>query len=271
MRRFVAAFVALVASTMAVAHAQNYATPRPIPATTSRPALHRAAIARAIVERFHLGLAHLEARQWDAAGAEFNAVLALDPPEPQGSTAAYDLGIAQAGAGRNDDAAAAFALALKRDPQFLAAMANLIAVDVRRGKLPEARAVADRFVAAAPDSARALYSRGLVALRTGDLAGARDDFSKLLRNDPQYAVAHYDLGVAQAQAGEYAGAQREFSSALAIAPSYARARFALGTVLLHQGDRANARLAFERAAKDAGDDVALRVLADEMTRSIGAP
>jgi len=256
---------------MSLAHAQSYSTPRPIPATTSQPALHKAAIARAVAERFHLGIAHLEAREWDAAASEFSAILTLDPPEPQGSTAAYDLGIAQAGAGHNDDAARAFALALQRDPQFLAAMANLIAVDVRRGSLSEARATADRFVAAAPASARALYSRGLVALRTGDLATARDDFSKLLNNDPQYAVAHYDLGVAQAQAGEYVAAQREFANALAIAPSYARARFALGTVLLHQGDRTNARLAFERASKDAGDDVTLRGLADEMTRSIAAP
>jgi tetratricopeptide (TPR) repeat protein len=233
--------------------------------------LHRQAVERAITERFHLGLAHLDAREWDGAIAEFNAILALDPNEPQGSTAAYDLGIAQANADRNDDASHSFALALKRDPGFLAAMANLIAVDVRRGDLSGARATADRFVAAAPSSARALYSRGLVALRSGDLAIARDDFSKLLHNDPQYAVAHYDLGLANVQSGDYDAAQREFSSAVDIAPGYARARFALGTVLLHQGDRSNARLAFERASRDAGDDATLRGLADQMMQAIAAP
>ncbi len=271
MRRSIYFFVALVACGTNGAQAQSYATPQPVPATTSAPALHRQAVERAIVERFHIGLAHLDAREWDAAAAEFGAILALDPSEPQGSTAAYDLGIAQANAGHNDDAAGSFALALKRDPGFLAAMANLIAVDMRRGDVAAARATADRFVAAAPASARALYSRGLVALRGGDLATARDDFSKLLHNDPQYAVAHYDLGLANVQSGDYAAAQREFASALEIAPSYARARFAHGTVLLHQGDRAGARLAFARAAKDAGDDVSLRGLADDMMQSIAAP
>jgi len=263
--------IALVACSVRYAHAQTYATPRPVPATTSAPALHRQAVERAIVERFHLGLANLAAHDWNAASAEFTAILALRPNEPQGSTAAYDLGLAQANAGREDDAATSFALALRRDPKFLAAMANLIAVDIRRGDLAAARTTADRFVAVAPASARALYSRGLVALKTGDVATARADFSKLLHDDPQYAVAHYDLGIANVQGGDYEAAQREFTNALDIAPGYARARFALGTVLLHQGDRSNARLAFERAAKDAGDDATLRNLAGEMVQAIGSP
>ena len=271
MGRTVLVLVAFCIAATSFALAQTYGTPRPLPNTTSAPALHRQAVAREIVERFHLGLAHLDAREWDGAAAEFNAVLALNPSEPQGSTAAYDLGIAQASAGRYDEAAKAFEIALARDPEFLAAMANLIGVDVRRGDMKAARAVADRFVAAAPHSARALYSRGLVALRTGDTVTARADFSTLLRNDPQYAVAYYDLGVADAHGEDYASAQREFSSALAIAPSYARARFALGTVLLREGDRANARLAFDRAAQDAADDAGLRTLATDMSKSIAGP
>jgi tetratricopeptide (TPR) repeat protein len=268
MQRTFAGIVALCALSTGVAHAQTYATAQPLPATTSAPALHRQAIQREIVERFHLGLANLDSRDWDSAAAEFRAILALDPSEPQGSTAAYDLGIAQANAGRDGEAAHAFANALELDRNFLAAMANLIAVDVRRGDMQEARSVADRFVAAAPDSARALYSRGLVALKTGDAATARDDFSKLLRNDPQYAVAHYDLGLAQAQSGDYAAAQREFATALDLSPTYARASFALGTVLLHLGDRTGARLAFERAAHDAADDGSLRDLALDMGKSL---
>jgi tetratricopeptide (TPR) repeat protein len=260
--------VALCALSASPAHAQSYVTPQPVTATTSAPALHRQAVQREIVERFHLGLAHLDGRDWEAAAAEFRAVIALNPSEPQGSTAAYDLGIALANGGHEDDAARAFEAALDRDRGFLAAMANLIAVDVRRGDLRGARAVADRFVAASPDSARALYSRGLVALKTGDAATARADFSKLLSNDPEYAVAHYDLGLAQAQGGDYAAAQREFNAALDLAPSYARARFALGTVLLHFGDRTNARIAFERAAADATDDATLRDLALDMGKSI---
>jgi Flp pilus assembly protein TadD len=258
------------ALTTAPAVAQTYGA-SPVPRSTSPATLHAQAVQREIVERFHLGLAALDARRWSDAEAEFTRILALDPREPQGSTAAYDLGLAQAQSGQYDDAARSFEHAISLDPGFLAAMGNLIAVDVTRGDLAGARAVADRFLALAPDSARALYARGLVALQSGDLAGARDDFSKLLRNDPQYAVAHYDLGITEVRAGQYDDAQREFQTALQLAPSYARARFALGTVLLHAGDRSGARSSFDRAAADASDDPTLRGLAIEMRNAIAAP
>lgn len=225
---------------------------------------------RAIVERFHRGLAAMSARQWSTASAEFDAVLRLTPPEPQGSTAAYDAAIAQANLGRYDDAARDLRAALARDPTFLAAMANLIAVDLHRHDLAEARAIANRFIALAPESARAHYSRGIVALATNDLSAAREDFSQLLKTDPQYAVAHYDLGVTEVRLGNYGAAETEFSTALQLAPAYARARFALGTVLLHDGDRSGAKAAFERAARDASDDPSLRDLAIEMRNAIAA-
>ncbi len=75
-------------------------------------------------------------------------------------------------------------------------MANLISVDIARGDLTQARQRRDRYVMHRdPDSARALYSRGIVALRSGDAGTAREDFGKLLRDNPSYAVAHYDLAL----------------------------------------------------------------------------
>jgi len=270
MRLHWCALAAICALSALPAVAQTYES-TPVPHSTSAAVMHDQAVQREIIERFHLGLHALGARRWDDAIAEFTRVLALHPREPQGSTAAYDLGIAQAQSGANDQAAQSFERAIALDPGFLAAMANLIATDVSRGDLKDARTVADRFVALAPESARALYARGLVALATGDLAVARDDFGKLLRNDPQYAVAHYDLGIVEVRAGRYDEARREFQAALGLAPAYARARFALGTVLLHDGDRAGARSTFDRAASDASDDPSLRGLAIEMRNAIATP
>ena len=249
--------------------AQVY-TPAPQPATTSLPALHAQGVMRLVVERFHRGTAAFDRKNWSGAIAEFQAVLAMNPPEPQGSTAAYDLGVAQAHLGKYDDAATSFRIAIAKDPGFLAAMANLVATDLRRNNIAEARTVADRFVALAPDSARAHYSRGLAAIAGNDFSAARDDFSQLLKADPRYAVAHYDLGVAETHLGSYAAAATEFNAALALSPGYARARFALGTVLLRNGDRAAAREAFDRAARDAADDPSLRGLATEMRDAIAA-
>ncbi len=212
----------------------------------------------------------MASRDWARAHDEFTAALRLNPPEPQASTAAYDAGIADANLAHYDDAAKEFRDAIARDSGFLAAMANLVAVDLERNDVAEARSIANRFVALAPDSARAHYSRGLAALAANDLATARDDFAQLLKSDPKYAVAHYDLGVTEVRLGHYTAASSEFSAALQLSPGYARARFALGTILLRNGDRAGAREAFDRAARDANDDPSLRSLAIELRNAIAA-
>ncbi len=256
------------ASAAAQCGAQTYSTPRPVPRTTSVPELRALAVRREIQERFTLGINDLRHAQWTQGAAEFERIVSLRPPEPQASTAHYDLGIAYANLQRLENAAAQFRSAIAGDPGFLAAMANLVAVDLARHDLAEARAVADRFVAAAPDSARALYSRGIVALNSGANAAAEADFGRLLSVDPRYAVAHYDLGLAQTKLGKYASAAHEFSMALDLAPNYARARFALATILLRQGNRSEARSAFQRVVDDPNGDPALRNLAIAMRDAI---
>ncbi|HTA38526.1 MAG TPA: tetratricopeptide repeat protein, partial [Candidatus Acidoferrales bacterium] len=248
----------------APAIAQTYPMNTPVPRTTSVPALRNAAVAREVEERFKIGLDALSRSDWKAAAAEFERITALNPPEPKGSTAHYDLAIAQANLGGNDDAARNLRAAIALDPGFLAAMANLVSVDLARGDLKEARSAADRFLALAPDSARALYSRGLVALKDGDAQTARDDFGKLLQQNPAYAVAHYDLALAEEKLGNYAAAERELRASIQLAPSYARAQFALGAVLLHLGRKSEAKSAFAQANQDASQDPALANIAAAM-------
>lgn len=246
------------------ARAQLYPSQSPKPRTTDVPMLHEAAVRREIHERFTIGVDAEIRGDWHAAIPEFERIIELYPPEPQGSTANYDLAIAYANVGRYDDAATGFRAAIDLDPGFLAAMANLVAVDIKRGNLRDARTFADRFIALAPDSARALYSRGLVALRSGDATTAAADFGRLLARNPNYAIAHYDLGLAEQTLGNDTDAERDFTDALSLAPSYARARFALGTLLLKRGDRNGARAAFAQAARDAQGDPALENLAIAM-------
>jgi Flp pilus assembly protein TadD len=240
----------------------------PVPRTTSAPALRDLATQREVEERFRIGLDDLAGHDWKGAASEFSRIVSLNPPEPKGSTARYDLAIAEAKLQRYDDAARELRAAIALDPGFLAAMANLIAVDLSRGDLREARAVADRFVALAPDSARALYARGIVALQDGDAAAARADFGKLLSANPSYAVAHYDLALAEERLGQLDAAERELRAALSLAPKYARAEFALGAVLLRQGRKSEAREAFVQTMRDAAGDPALQNIAAAMRDSI---
>lgn len=264
-----AALLLLLATTTTIA--QTYPTQSPVPSTTSAPALRGLATKREIEERFKIGL-DAEARgDWKSAASEFERIVALRPAEPQGSTARYDLAIAYANLQHNEDAARQLRAAIALDPGFLAAMANLVSVDIALGNLLEARKTAERYIALAPDSARALYSRGIVALQSGDAATARDDFGKLLHANPSYAVAHYDLALAEERLGSYSAAERELRSALVLAPGYARARFALGVVLLREGEHAAARNEFARATLDAAGDPALENIAAAMRDSIKNP
>lgn len=264
MRRwFAAASLLTFAAATAAAAAQTYSAPTPEPRSTDPAALVARANAREVHERFMRGVAAEERADWSAAATEFRRVVALDPPEPKGSSARYDLALAETHLGRDDAAVALLAEALHRDPRFAAAAANLVAVELRRGDLTAARRAADRYLALAPGAVLARYGRGLAALRAGDLATARDDFRALIDADPSYATAHYDLALVELRAGRDDTARAELQLALALAPSYARASFALGTVLVRAGRNADARVAFDRCARDA-DDPALRALAIDL-------
>ncbi len=266
----IAPLLVLVLALGGPAGAQSYARGTPPPRTTDPAVLAAQVRERELHERFARGVAAEERGDWDRAAAEFARAIALDPPEPRGSTARYDLALAEAMRGRDDAAAQLLTEALHRDPGFAAAAANLVAVQLRRGDLAAARAAAERFVAIAPDAARARYARGLVALRAGDLSAARADFRALAEADPAYAPAHYDLALIELRAGRDDAARAELDRALALAPGYARARFALGTVLLRGGQRGDARAAFERCARDAADP-ALRALALDLRDRLASP
>jgi len=259
LRRLLCALV-LAGLSAGAAWAQGYPAPASVPRTTDPARLRAQALDREIHERFSRGLAAEAREDWSAAIPEFERIIVLDPPEPRGSTARYDLAIARARSGDFPHAITLLEAALERDPGFTAAAANLVTVNTLAGNLDAARAAADRFVALAPASARARYERGIIALRAGDLATARSDFRVLIAGDPAYAVAHYDLALVEIRSEAFPAAELELESALALAPAYARARFALGTVLLRLGRRADARTAFDRAAQDASD-LALRALA----------
>jgi tetratricopeptide (TPR) repeat protein len=262
-KRVVASLLALVAAATAAASAQTYSGPTPQPRSTDVGALSAQARAREVRERFMRGVAAEERSDWSGAAVEFTRVVTLDPPEPKGSSARYDLALADAHLGRYDAAIALLEEALHRDPRFAAAAANLVAVELQRGDLAGARRAADQYLALAPDSILARYGRGLAALRAGDLVTARADFRALIAADPKYATAHYDLAVVELRAGRDDAARAELELALGLAPNYARANFALGTVLVRAGRRADARIAFDRCARDA-EDPALRALAIDL-------
>ena len=176
----VASLLALAAVTSA-AFAQTYSRPTPSPRLTDPGSLAARIRDREVHERFARGVSAEERSDWSGAAAEFRRVIALDPPEPKGSSARYDLALAESRLGHDDVAAGLLQEALHRDPGFAAAAANLVAIQLRRGDGPAALAAAERYLAIAPTAFLARYGHGLAALRAGDLAAARADFRALDR------------------------------------------------------------------------------------------
>jgi tetratricopeptide (TPR) repeat protein len=250
----------LAALAPGVVLAQAYPVATPVVRTTAAAQLDAVARDREVAERFRRGLDAESKGDWHSAVAEFSRVVSLAPPEPRGSTAHYDLGIAQVHTGEYAAAQSSFGEALRLDPGFAAAAANLVAAALAAGDVSAARRAADQFVALAPSSLRARYSRGLVALKQNDLATARTDFTMLTAMSPAYALAHYNLAVTEIRAGDYASAQNELQAALALSPGYARARFALATLMVRSDRRAEASADLARVIQDA-DDPSLRALA----------
>ena len=263
MFRIAAWALLLAASAPATALAQAYPAAAPVARTTAPAQLDALARDREAAERFRRGLDAMSHGDWRTSTTEFTRVVALDPAEPRGSTARYDLGIAQAHLGDYSSAEGNFDEALRRDPGFAAAAANLVDTALQAGETARARRAADRFIAIAPSSLRARYSRGLVALQQNDLTTARADFAALTAAAPSYALAHYNLAVTEVRSGDYAAAQTELQAAIALSPSYARARFALATLLLRADKRAEATADLDRVIQDA-DDPSLRALAQSL-------
>jgi len=260
LKKLLAALVLSAAAWPFALRAQTYPDMRPVPRTTDRAVLSAQVLEREVRERFRIGFeAELQGR-WREACVEFERIIVLHPAEPGFSSAYYDLGLARAQLREYEAAAASFRAAVVRDPEFIAARANLVSVDLLRNDLVAARRDADDLITRAPSSARALYERGVTALRSGDNATALHDFGALLASNPAYATGRYDLALAQIESGRLDDAERELRSALALAPTYARARFTLGVVELRIGKKQDARADFDRAAHDA-QDVTLRNLA----------
>jgi tetratricopeptide (TPR) repeat protein len=267
MLRIAAGVLLLAVLAPSIAAAQAYPAATPAPRTTSPAQLDALARDREVAERFKRGLDAAARADWRTSAAEFERVVALDPAEPRGSTARYNLGIADAHIGAYPAAEDAFDEALKRDPGFAAAAANLVETALQAGDVTRARQAADRFVAIAPSSLRARYSRGLVALKQNDFATARTDFGALTAASPSYALAHYDLAVTEIRAGNFAAAQNELESALALSPGYSRARFALATLMLRADRRAEASADLARVAREA-EDPSLRALATTLNERL---
>lgn len=139
--------------------------------------------------------------------------------------------------------------ALRLQPDYAEALANLGNLRFRTGQPDEAKKLLRRAIELKPDHAEAHLTLGVVLHAEGDLQGAADAYRRSAELDPTVVLAHSNLGIALDGLGDNTGAIEAYRRAIEINPEYAPAHNGLGKVLWQDGQVAEAVQAMQQAVR----------------------
>jgi len=143
---------------------------------------------------------------------------------------------------------AATLAAARSNPQDIESVMAAARVMRRQGDKAGALALLDTSAPIAPNDARLLRDRGLLALELGAVARARDHLGKAVENGSRDWHTHSALGSALAAGGDQKGAQRHFAEALKQAPDNPVVLNNLALSMALEGRRAEAEQMLRQAA-----------------------
>jgi len=146
-----------------------------------------------------LGKAHIAKRQFDAAIADFNAALAIDP---ESVSALVERGTAYYNKGQPRRALEDFEVAtrLDREHAYPYIYRGRIARD--RGELEVALAAFDEGIARNPEIHDAYCERGRILVKKKEFGRAVADLTEAIRSDPRCAIAYRSRAGARDGLGE---------------------------------------------------------------------
>ncbi len=230
----------------------------------------------------NLGRIHLADGEVDAARAQFEQALTLNP---RNAEALLNLGAIHRTEGRLGRAEHFVKRALQVDPSSIGALAELaelerdqgdleesvrlyreaLSIDdsrpalhlglgdslQRAGRFDEAEAAFRTVLGLDPDSYEAHYNLGVTHFNRGRLDDAVEEFTKALDLDgasPRSALAYNNLGGIHLRRGERDQALEMYSRAAQAAPGHLESRYNLGVLLLQDGKAGEAIPRLERAA-----------------------
>ncbi|MEZ5329486.1 MAG: tetratricopeptide repeat protein [Verrucomicrobiales bacterium] len=205
---------------------------------------------------YQLAELDLAEKQYDAALARLESERNRNPAS---AATCYMLGKVYAEQKDWDKAEGQLLEAIKLDPNFLHAYDLLLNGYVEAGKLPEALARVEDFVAKNPDNAGALLQLAQMQNRVGDGASARDTYEKVLALKPDAAVAANNLAWLYSEAFNnperaYELAQR----ARDLLPDNGAVADTLGWIIYKQQDYPRALALLREAAAKAPDDAGMQ-------------
>ena len=140
---------------------------------------------------------------------------------PDDSGAHYNLGVAYAGVGRWEDAAASYQEAIRLGANLPRAHNNLCVAYAQLGRTDDAIAACKRAVAIEPTYAEAFYNLALIEARRDHWQEALGPASDAVRLRPDLARPHFLLAVIHNALGDPAAAEKERTALRAIDPDEA--------------------------------------------------
>jgi tetratricopeptide (TPR) repeat protein len=149
------------------------------------------------------------------------------------------------GAGRYEEAVAAYRGALELEPENPTALRSLGFTLHEAGRLEESAVALRNMVRLLPRHALAQLELATVLLEKGDLEEAIETFRVVLEQDPEFEQAHLNLGVALSRLGRWPEAAESFSKVLELDGRDQDARLHLAVSLDELG-RAEESLALVR-------------------------
>jgi tetratricopeptide (TPR) repeat protein len=208
--------------------------------------------------RYNLGLALAGAGRAQEAAAEFRQTLAL---QPRHAFAHFELGKAAFLAGQWREAIRAFEAALVADPRFVDARANLARAHVRLDQPQEALAHYRRALADEPGATDLRQELVALLIRTGR-GGDEALLREALRWDERNIGAWFALGNLLARQQRFDEAMASYQGALRLEPAYVQARNNLANCQLVTGHLTEAIANYEAVLRANPDDpTAMRNLA----------
>ncbi|MCR4288211.1 MAG: tetratricopeptide repeat protein [Deltaproteobacteria bacterium] len=197
------------------------------------------------VVHYRLGVVHLNERKFPEALKELTEAVAAYPEDPSYHNA---LGLAYFARAMNKEGAAHMLEAVRLDPKFSEAHANLSAVYIAEGRwdsaIAEAKAALDNIFYRTPEIAS--YNMGRAYFSKGDYKAALEAFKKAIEANANYPDAHYNLGQAYDKLNNWKGAVEAYERAVRITPDYIEAHYGLGLAYIKEKNMAAARKSFEK-------------------------
>ncbi|MCU1275153.1 MAG: Tetratricopeptide 2 repeat protein, partial [Bryobacterales bacterium] len=168
----------------------------------------------------------------DAASAEFQTVLKIDP---QNFTANYNLGLIARDAKGYEESAKYLEAARERLPSDAATLLALTGAYLAAGRAGQANRVSQQLVALSPNDPQIRFSLGALMLEWKQYADAAEHLERARAVEPKNFEVLHDVGQAYLHLKNFSQSEQAFLQALAVRPDSVDTLYQLAVLYAEQG------------------------------------